>query len=247
MKHLTKTIAIFLLIGLARAFGQNALYVQQISTSAIVNVLQAGGANRIGSSGLNSIFNGDTAFIDIKQVGNGNALDFNFTSASNTNLKIYNTGDSNTQGLYINGGSNTFDLEFTGSSNTMVFNSDASNSGTTQANVSHGTYTFTVGGNSNAFNIGTDTGTYNSLNYTVAGNSNVFNILQDGAVSGTSGHNQTVIVDGSSNNVYINQNGTSANSLYYKLTGSSTNTSITQGPTGTTQLNIATTAGITHP
>jgi len=247
MKHLTKIIAIFLLIGLARAFGQNALYVQQISTSAIVNVLQAGGANRIGSSGLNSIFNGDTAFIDIKQVGNGNALDFNFTSASNTNLKLYNTGDSNTQGIYINGGSNTFDLEFTGSSNTMVFNSDASNSGTSQANASHGTYTFTVGGNSNAFNIGTDTGAYNKLDYTVAGNSNVFNILQDGLVSGTSGHNQTVIVDGSSNNVYINQNGTGQNSLYYKLTGSSTSTVITQGPSGATPLNIATTTGITHP
>jgi len=247
MKHLTKTIAIFLLIGLARAFGQNALYIQQISTSATVNVLQAGGSNRIGSTGLNSIFNGDSAVIDIKQVGNGNALDFNFTSASNTNIKLYNTGDSNTQGLYINGGTNTFDLEFTGSSNTMVFNSDASNSGTTQANASHGTYTFAVNGNSNAFNIGTDTGAYNTLTYKVAGNSNVFNILQDGLVGGTTGHSQTVAVDGSSNNVYINQNGTGANSIYYKLTGSNTNTSITQGPTGTTPLNIATTTGITHP
>lgn len=247
MKHLTKILAIFLLFGLSRALAQNALYVQQISTSAVVNVLQAGGSNRIGSNGLNSIFNGDSANIDIKQVGSGNALDFNFTSASNTNIKLYNTGDSNTQGLYINGGYNNFDLEFTGSSNTMIFNSDASNSGTSQANASHGTYTFTVGGNSNAFNIGTDTGAYNKLLYTVAGNSNVFNILQNGLVGGTTGHSQTVEVDGSSNNVFINQYGTGANSINYKLTGSNTNTSITQGPTGATPLNIATSTGITHP
>jgi len=35
--------------------------------------------------------------------------------------------------------------------------------------------------------------------------------------------------------------------LYYKLTGSSTSTVITQGPSGATPLNIATTTGITHP
>jgi len=246
MKILIKVLALFFVFA-GFAYAQNALYMQQISTAAIVNILQSGGGNRIGSSGLPSILNGDSVFFDIKQVGSSNAIDFNFTTASNTNLKLYNTGDNNTQGLYINGGNNTFDLEFTGSNNTMHFNSDGSATGTTQANASYGTYTFTVGGNSNLFNIGTDTGAYNNLNYTIAGNSNTFNLLQNGLVGGTTGHSQIVTVDGSSNNVNINQSGTGANIVNYHLTGSSTNTVITQGPTGTTPLNTATTAGIGHP
>jgi len=242
-----KVIVSLFLVLTGTAFAQNALYMQQISTAAVVNILQAGGNNRIGSSGLPSILNGDSVNFDIKQVGSGNAIDFNFTNAGSTNLKLYNTGDSNTQGLYINGGNNTFDLEFTGSSNTMHFNSDGSATGTSQANASYGTYTFIVGGNSNLFNIGTDTGAYNKLDYTVAGNSNTFNLLQNGLVGGTTGHTQIVNVDGSSNNVNINQTGTGANIVNYHLTGSSTNTVITQGPSGTTPLNIATSSGITHP
>jgi len=228
------------------AFAQNSLYLQQISTAAVVNVLQAGATNRIGSSGTPSTVTGDNINFDIKQVGSSNAMDFNFTG-DNTIMKLYNTGDSNVQGIYLNGASNNLDLEFVGNSNVFHFNLDGSASGTSQATAANGTYSFLVNGNSNLFNVGTDSGSYNNLNYTVAGNSNQFNILQDGAVSGASGHSQVVSVNGNSNLVNIDQQGSSANIVNYQLTGSNTHTVITQGPTGTTPLNVATSTGITHP
>jgi len=241
-----KLITLLLLLTMGTAYGQNALYLQQISTAAVVNVLQAGSTNRIGSSGVPSTITGDNVNFDIKQVGSTNAIDFAF-NGNGTTLKLYNTGDSNTQGLYINGANNSLDIEFVGNSNSLLFNNDSTSGSTTQASVANGTYSFNVNGNSNAFSIGSATGSYNNLNYKVAGNSNTFNTLQNGIVSGTSGHSQQVEVDGNTNNVYINQSGTSANTLYYKLTGSNTNTVITQGPTGTTPLNIATSTGVTHP
>jgi len=241
-----KIITLLLLLTMGTAYGQNALYLQQISTAAVVNVLQAGATNRIGSSGTPSTITGDNVNFDVKQVGNSNAIDFAF-NGNGTTLKLYNTGDSNTQGLYINGANNSLDLEFVGNSNTLLFNNDGTSGSTTQASVANGTYSFNVNGNSNAFNIGSGTGSYNNLDYKVAGNSNTFNILQNGIVAGTSGHSQIVGVDGNSNNVYINQSGTNANIVNYQLTGSNTNTVITQGPTGTTPLNIATSTGVTRP
>jgi len=241
----TLILSLFLLT-VGSAFAQNSLYLQQISTAAVVNVLQSGATNRIGSSGVPSTITGDNVNFDIKQVGSSNAIDFAF-NGNGTTLKLYNTGDTNTQGLYINGANNSLDLEFVGNNNTLLFNNDGTNSSTTQASVANGTYSINVNGNSNAFNIGSGTGSYNNLDYKVAGNSNAFNILQNGIVSGTSGHSQQVEVAGNSNNVYINQSGTNANLLYYKLTGSNTSTVITQGPTGTTPLNIATSTGVTHP
>ena len=110
-------------------YGQNSIYLDQISTSATDTITQTGSSNRIGTSSNRSSISGDSGTFTISQIGSSNALDFNLTGNSYT-FSLTNTGDSNTLGLFLNGNSNTFSTTFTGSSNSMVLNSDGTSSGT---------------------------------------------------------------------------------------------------------------------
>ena len=226
------TLLFVILLGFATtAFGQNAIYLDQISTSGTTTITQSGGTNRIGSSGTPSTITGDSGTFDIKQIGNGNHIDFALTGDT-FQFKLWNTGDANVQKLYLTGANNQFSTVNTGNSNTMTFNSDGTSSGTTAATTGNGTFNFNVTGNSNSFLIGVAGGAYNNLDYTVQGNSNIFLAKQSGTVAGADGHSQVVTVSGSSNNVSITQSGTEKQTAVMNLTGSSNTVTVTQGPGG---------------
>jgi len=225
-----KIFLIFLLLA-SNLFGQNSIYLDQISTSGTVDIIQTGSSNRIGADGTASTITGDNGVFTIKQIGDGNAIDFNLTG-DDWYFKLWNTGDNNTQKIFLNGSNNNFNTVITGNSNSIIFNSDGTSNGTTQGTTAYGDFDFLISGNSNTFNIGILTGSYNKLDYDVTGNSNTFDLKQTGLVSGAAGHNQTVDVLGSSNDITVHQTGTEQQTAVLNVTGSSNTITVTQGTTG---------------
>jgi hypothetical protein len=213
------------------SFAQSSIYLDQISTSGTTSITQTGGSNRIGSSGTPSTITGDSGTFNIRQIGTGNQMDFALNGDS-YDFKMWNTGDSNLQKIYITGGNNRFDAAITGNANEIIFNSDASYSGTTAATSSNGQFDFVISGNTNIFEIGIFGGTYNKLDYNVQGNSNTFSIKQTGIVAGTDGHLQEITINGSSNTVTVDQSGTVKQTAILNLTGSSSTVTIIQSPPG---------------
>jgi len=228
-----KNLYLVLLLLTSSLYGQNSIYLDQISTSGTVDIIQTGSSNRIGADGTPSTITGDNGVFTIKQIGDGNAIDFNLTGDA-WYFKLWNTGDSNIQKLFLNGGNNNFNTVITGNSNTIIFNSDGSINGITQGTTTRGDFDFTINGNSNTFNIGIQSGAYNKFDYTITGNSNTFDLKQIGLVAGANGHKQIVEVAGSSNNIIIHQTGTEQQSAILNVTGSLNNVTVTQSTTGGT-------------
>ena len=242
MKKTLKLLTLVLLVTISKAYAQSELYLNQISTSAVMNIAQAGNNNRIGSAGTPSAVTGDNVQMDIRQIGDGNTLDMQFNGNSNT-MKLFNNGNNNAQALYVTGAHNAFDLEFVGGNNSMIFNNDGTSTSTVPANMSGGAYSFLVNGGQNTFQVGTGSGSNNIMNYNVQGNSNNVVATQDGLVSGQ-GHEQDVTIAGNSNNVVVNQAGSLRNVVKYNLTGSNTNTVITQGMAGAWPSSRGTPTGV---
>lgn len=230
MKNLN---TLFIIFGVLTSVGlaQNSIYLDQISTSASTTITQSGSTNRVGSSSTPSTITGDSGVFDIKQIGNGNQMDFALTGDSFA-FKLWETGDANVRKIYITGGNNKFESVTIGNANETVFNSDASIGGNTAATTANGEFKFNVTGNSNQFAVGVIAGSYNKMDYAVTGNSNVFLAKQSGAVAGANGHEQKVTVSGSSNNVTIDQSGNLKQTAVLNLTGSSNTVVLTQGPGG---------------
>ena len=63
-----KLYLIFLLL-ISSLYGQNTIYLDQISTSADVEIIQTGSSNRIGADGTPSTITGDNGIFTIKQIG----------------------------------------------------------------------------------------------------------------------------------------------------------------------------------
>jgi hypothetical protein len=210
-------------------YGQNQIYLDQISTSASVTIEQQGSTNRIGTDGNPSTITGDDGTFTIKQIGDGNQIDFKLTG-EDFYFKLWNTGDNNTQKIFMNGANNNFNTTIVGNSNSMVFNNDGTNNSSSNATTANGDFDFDVQGNSNTFNIGLTTGSYNKLDYVVQGNSNVFALTQTGLVAGAAGHSQVVTVTGNGNNLTVGQSGTMQQILSLNVTGASNTIAVTQGP-----------------
>lgn len=119
MKKTLKLLTLVLLVTISKAYAQSELYLNQISTSAVMNIAQAGNNNRIGSAGTPSAVTGDNVQMDIRQIGDGNTLDMQFNGNSNT-MKLFNNGNNNAQALYVTGAHNAFDLEFVGDRKSVV-------------------------------------------------------------------------------------------------------------------------------
>jgi hypothetical protein len=107
---------------------------------------------------------------------------------------------------------------------------------------------FTVSGNLNKFKFAIDSGNYNYLDYNVTGNSNYIKSTQIGNTGGgaaKAGHEQTVTILGSSNDLTIYQAGVEKQNFTYNLTGSTNTVNIVQTQAG--YAPVMTTAGTNGP
>jgi hypothetical protein len=255
-----------LLLLAATAMAQNQIYVNQITTGGTTTFVQVGSLNRIGSSQTPSDITGDNIVFEMRQIGDSNATDFSIASANNLKFISAYTGNSNTQRIYFSGANNKMNFAVTGNTNLFLLNKDTSvdhtsDTDTSKATLMNSDMKFTVAGNLNKFKFGIDSGNYNYLDYTVTGNSNYIKSTQIGNTVGSTakaGHEQTVTITGSSNDLTIYQAGVEKQNFTYNLTGSTNTINIVQtqagyapvmttngtnGPAGTAQ----TTNSITPP
>lgn len=251
MKHPFILLGIFLLA--CKAFGQNQLYVNQITTAGSTTFIQVGTGNRIGSSGTFSNITADNIVFEMRQIGDNNSTDFSITGANNLKLLSVATGNSNTQKYYLNGANNNMNINLAGNSNNVLVNKDvsvdhASNSDSSKATLDYTDMKLNVTGNSNDLRFGIQDANYNYIDYNITGNSNNVKSTQIGSTGGATakaGHEQTVTILGSTNDLTVYQAGTEKQTLQYNLVGSANTVRIVQTTTATAP-NM-TTGGNTGP
>ena len=234
-----KLIALFVTL-VSLAFGQNQLYVNQITTSGNTTFVQVGSLNKVGSSQTPSNITGDNILFEMRQMGNNNTTDFSIIDANNLKLVSVFNGNTNTQKIFMSGANNNMNLLFNGNNNSFLLNKDVtvdhtSDSDTTKATVSYSDFKFNVTGSSNVFKFGIENGKYNYIDYEVTGSSNTIKSTQIGLVAGGStakdGHEQTVTITGGSNDLTIYQAGLEKQLFNYNLTGSNNTVRIVQTTT----------------
>ena len=233
----------FIILGISlfalKAFGQNQLYVNQIATAGSTTFIQVGTGNRVGTSGTFSNITADNITFETRQIGDNNATDFSITGANNLKLLSVANGNSNTQQYYLNGSDNKMNINLAGNSNNVLVNKDVSVDHTSNTDTSKATLTNTdmklnVAGNSNDLRFGIKDANYNYIDYTVTGNSNIVKSTQIGNTSGVAakdGHEQTVTILGSTNDLTVYQAGIEKQTLQYNLTGSANTVRIVQTTT----------------
>ena len=235
-----KLITVFLFL-FAALYGQNQIYVNQITTSGNTTFVQVGSLNKIGSSGTPSDITADNILFEMRQIGNNNTTDFSIASGNNLKFISVATGDNNTQKYFFTGASNSMNFSFTGNNNSFLLNKDTSvdhtsTTDTSKATIQNSDVKFTVNGNSNTFKFGIDGAKYNYIDYVVTGNSNTVKSTQIGTVGAASaakdGHEQTITITGSTNDLTIYQAGLEKQLLAYNLTGSGNTVRIVQTTTG---------------
>jgi len=239
MKHPFILLGIFLFA--CKAFGQNQLYVNQITTAGSTTFIQVGTGNRVGSSGTFSNITADNINFELRQIGDNNSTDFSITGGNNLKLLSVATGNSNTQQYYLNGANNRINVNLTGNSNNVLVNKDVSvdhtsNTDTSKATLDNTDMRLNVVGNSNDLRFGIKDANYNYIDYDITGNSNTVKSTQTGSTGGTtakSGHEQTVTIAGSTNDVTVYQAGVEKQTLQYNLTGSANTVRIVQTTTAT--------------
>lgn len=238
MKTLIRAFAMILLAASAQA--QNQIYVNQVTTGGNTTFVQVGSLNKIGSSQIPSDITGDSVVFEMRQIGDSNETKFSITGANYTKLLTVATGNGNNQQYYFNGDRNNANVLLNGNSNKFLLNGDVSvdhlsGTDTTKATLANSDLVFNVQGNSNDVRLGISSGKYNYLDYTITGNSNVVKSTQIGSPNGgaaKTGHEQTVVLTGSSNDVTIYQAGLEKQLFNYTLSGSSNNVRIVQTTAG---------------
>lgn len=234
MKHPFILLGIFLLA--CKAFGQNQLYVNQITTAGSTTFIQVGTGNRVGSSGTFSNITADNINFELRQTGDNNSTDFSITGANNLKLLAVATGNSNTQKYYLNGTNNNMNINLAGNSNNVLVNKDVSvdhtsNTDNSKATLDNTDMKLNVTGNSNDLRFGIKDANYNYIDYDITGNSNTVKSTQIGSTGGSTakaGHEQTVTILGSTNDVTVYQAGVEKQTLQYNLTGSANTVRIVQ-------------------
>jgi len=187
----------------------NEIYIEQIGSTATIDVTQQGNANFVGTESNPVVITGSTNDIDVEQIGDGNTLNVELTGDSNQ-VNTSSTGDTNNVDLYCNTCSgNAINLATTGDNNNMVIGTALE-----PESFSEATITSSITG---SYNITTLVPKTNSVvTQTVVGNQNVTNITHDG---GLVGHNSIVSVSGDNNLINSTQTG-SETTLNLALTGS---------------------------
>ena len=233
--------ALIMLLLCTYVYGQNQIYVNQITTAGTTTLIQVGSQNRVGSSGTFSDITGDNINFEFRQIGDSNATDFSITGANNLKLLSVATGNSNTQKYYLNGANNNMNINLTGNSNNVLVNKDVSvdhtsNTDNSKATLDNTDMKLNVTGNSNDLRFGIKDASYNYIDYDILGNSNKVKSTQIGSTGGStakSGHEQTVTIAGSTNDLTIYQAGVEKQTLQYNLVGSANTVRIVQTTTAT--------------
>jgi hypothetical protein len=243
----------FIFFGLT-AYGQNLIYVDQITTAGSTTLIQVGSLNKIGvSSGTPSDITGDNILFEMRQMGDNNTTDFSITGADNLKLLSVATGNSNIQKYYLNGASNNMNIALTGNSNSILFNKDTtvdhtSDTDDSKATMANSDVILDVTGNSNVLKFGIKDANYNYIDYIISGNSNVVKSTQIGSTGGIvakDGHEQTVSIQGSTNDLTVYQSGVEKQTFQYSLLGSGNTVRIVQTTSGAAP--AMTTGGATGP
>jgi len=255
MKTLIKLIIGFALIGLflTAAYAQNQIYVNQVTTGGNTTLVQVGSLNKVGTSQTPSDITGDNIVFEMRQIGDSNDTKFSIASANNLKLLTVATGNSNAQQYYFSGANNNVNILLNGNSNKFLLNGDTtvdhtSSTDTTKATFTNSDLLFDVQGNSNDIRLGISSGKYNYLDYKVTGNSNTIKSTQIGNTAGSAakaGHEQTVVLTGSSNDLTIYQGGLEKQLFNYTLVGSTNTVRIVQTTTG--YAPVMTTSGTNGP
>jgi hypothetical protein len=189
----------------------------------------------------------------MRQIGDNNSTDFSITGANNLKLLAVATGNSNTQQYYLNGANNRMNVNLAGNSNNVLVNKDVSvdhtsNTDTSKATLANTDMILDVTGNSNDLRFGIQDANYNYIDYDITGNSNKVKSTQIGSTGGITakdGHEQTVTILGSTNDLTVYQAGTEKQTLQYNLVGSANTVRIVQ--TTTAAAPNMTTGGNTGP
>ena len=221
--------------------GGNQIYINQITTSGDITLIQSGNSNRIGSFALPSNITGDNIFMEWRQIGDGNSTDFSIIGANNLKLLSAFAGDNNEQRIYFNGANNNMNFRFDGNSNKLwisndvtVYRDGGANTAADKATLASSDLQIKVAGNSNTFAYATTNGLNNYLKYDVTGNTNTIKTTQIGSAgTGTrqSGHYQDLTVLGGGNDIMIYQQGTVQQYFQYNLTGSNNTVRVSQTST----------------
>jgi hypothetical protein len=252
MKKLITTLAFICLASIG--YGQNQIYVNQITTAGSTTLVQVGSLNKIGvSSGTPSDITGDNILFEMRQMGDNNTTDFSITGANNLKLLSVATGNSNTQKYYLNGATNNMNIALTGNSNSVLFNKDVtvdhtSNTDDSKATLANSDVILNVTGNSNVMKFGIKDANYNYINYSITGNSNTVKSTQIGSTGGSTakdGHEQTVTIQGSTNDLTVYQAGVEKQTFQYSLVGSGNTVRVVQTTSGAAP--AMTTGGTTGP
>lgn len=206
-------IAIGVLMGIGVAQASD-VYIEQTGGNTVINITQTGTANRVGSSGTATTFDGDTITIDIVQTGSTNEADLQMIGATSSIIDYTATGDFNILDVSINGGTgNKLTAVTTGDSNrlTMCGTNDGAGSvpGATATcatgiAVNNTTNIVNVTGSTNAINLAlASAGATNTINVgqNTISDSNVINLTQTGVDT----HIVTMSVDGNGNKINITQ------------------------------------------
>ena len=194
-----------LVLAAPSAFAQNALFIEQLTTSSDVNITQTGSDNVIAGAGTAAgsaaalaltlptpgITTGESmslAGTDLTlttlQTGALNIIGMDVTSASATTISLTQTGDQNESRLFVDGGDNFITVGLTGNSN--VTNIDF---GTVGASVSNGSAVLEITGDSNKANLlitpATSTAVTSSYTVNIQGDSNGFKYVNTGTEAAT--------------------------------------------------------------
>jgi len=252
MKKLITTLAFICLASIG--YGQNQIYVNQITTAGSTTLIQVGSLNKIGvSSGTPSDITGDNILFEMRQMGDNNTTDFSITGANNLKLLSVATGNSNTQKYYFDGATNKMNIALNGNSNSVLFNKDVtvdhtSNTDSSKATMDNTDVILDVTGNSNVLKFGIKDANYNYVNYSITGNSNTVKSTQIGSTGGVAakdGHEQTVTIQGSTNDLTVYQSGVEKQTFQYSLVGSGNTVRVVQTTSGAAP--AMTTGGTTGP
>jgi hypothetical protein len=254
MKTSVVALTLLLLSAATTALAQNQIYINQITTGGNTTLVQVGSLNKIGTSAAaQSDITGDNIVFEMRQIGNSNDTKFSIASANNLKLLTVATGNSNNQQYYFSGASNNANILLNGNSNKFLLNGDTSVDHTSSTDTTKATFTnsdliFNVQGNSNDLRFGISSGKYNYLDFSITGDSNNIKSTQIGNPGGAAaktGHEQTVVLTGSGNDIMIYQAGLEKQTLNYTLTGSTNNVQIVQTTAG--YAPVMTTTGTNGP
>ena len=250
-----KKIIATILIGFsAYSWGDdNSIYIDQSGDNATIAMTQNGASNHVrgvnaASNDIASKLYGDGLAVTIQQIGSGNTLNLgaqtgtsggiassiSYIATGNTNLAtidmnnansktslanlidISQTGDNTVTTISMKGNDNYLRSIQSGNSNKIIGTVDANN---TIVNVNQ------TGGTGNETTLQL-TGDKGQVDVVTVGTSNIIDITQSGG--GTNGHYAKVDLNGSSNQVSINQSGSIDMTTNIKGVGNSNSFTIIQ-------------------